>query len=125
MNCELLIGVGVVSFNLITRRYFRIPSGTSEELSHLLMGLLKRNARDRMPFDEFFNHSFLQGPRESPSPVPAELPASPGTIAMPEGNVAGPRSSPEVNSPCSSPDDDFVLVPSDLSDMDNNTQQLK
>ncbi|XP_024941837.1 serine/threonine-protein kinase unc-51 [Cephus cinctus] len=100
----------------------KIPAGTSPELSDLLMGLLRRNARDRMPFDEFFGHPFLQGPRESPSPVPAELPASPGALVVAEGAIGGTRSGPETSSPCSSPEDDFVLVPSDLSsDTDNNT----
>ncbi|KAI4503876.1 hypothetical protein M0802_001279 [Mischocyttarus mexicanus] len=101
----------------------KIPAGTSPALSDLLLGLLRRNARDRMPFDEFFGHPFLQGARESPSPVPAELPASPATFAVPEGPpVVVVRSNPEPSSPCSSPEDDFVLVPSDLSsDTDNNT----
>ncbi|XP_043254447.1 serine/threonine-protein kinase unc-51 isoform X2 [Colletes gigas] len=106
----------------------KIPPGTSPELSDLLMGLLRRNARDRMPFDEFFGHPFLQGSRESPSPVPAELPASPGTLVIQEGATAVTRSEPETTSLCSSPEDDFVLVPSDLSsDTDNNpnTQQVK
>lgn len=117
-NCILLC------FNFF---YFRIPPGTSPELSDLLMGLLRRNARDRMPFDEFFGHPFLQGSRENPSPVPAELPASPGTLTIQEGTTVI-RSEPEITSPCSSPEDDFVLVPSDLSsDTDNNpnTQQVK
>ncbi|XP_043472706.1 serine/threonine-protein kinase unc-51 isoform X1 [Leptopilina heterotoma] len=97
----------------------KIPAGTSPELSNLLLGLLRRNARDRMSFDEFFNHSFLQGPRENQSPVPVELPASPGILPVPERVVL--RSGPETHSPCSSPEDDFVLVPSDLSsDADNN-----
>ncbi|XP_029050091.1 serine/threonine-protein kinase unc-51 isoform X3 [Osmia bicornis bicornis] len=106
----------------------KIPAGTSPELSDLLMGLLRRNARDRMPFDEFFGHPFLQGTRESPSPVPAELPASPGTLVIQERAAVVARSEPETTSPCSSPEDDFVLVPSDLSsDTDNNpnTQQVK
>lgn len=49
-----------------------IPSGTSRELRHLLMHLLKRNAKDRMEFDDFFKHPFLN-PRphtKSSSPVP-------------------------------------------------------
>ncbi|OAD58297.1 Serine/threonine-protein kinase ULK2 [Eufriesea mexicana] len=86
----------------------KIPPGTSPELSDLLMGLLRRNARDRMPFDEFFGHPFLQ--------------------AVPEGGPAVTISEPETTSPCSSPEDDFVLVPSDLSsDTDNNpnSQQVK
>lgn len=103
----------------------KIPTGTSPELSNLLMGLLRRNARDRMPFDEFFRHPFLQGPRDSPTLVPVELPATPENIREPRLNTA---SVPDTQSPCSSPEDDFVLVPSDLSsDTDNNTncQQAK
>ncbi|EAA05209.4 AGAP011295-PA, partial [Anopheles gambiae str. PEST] len=38
----------------------KIPSGTSKELTDLLMGLLRRNAKERMNFDTFFNHPFLQ-----------------------------------------------------------------
>ncbi|XP_046680294.1 serine/threonine-protein kinase ULK2 isoform X2 [Homalodisca vitripennis] len=49
----------------------KIPSGTSPELTSLLMGLLRRNASERMPFDAFFTHPFLQPPAppsEPPSP---------------------------------------------------------
>uniref|UniRef100_A0A1B6MS75 Protein kinase domain-containing protein n=1 Tax=Graphocephala atropunctata TaxID=36148 RepID=A0A1B6MS75_9HEMI len=49
----------------------KIPSGTSPELISLLMGLLRRNASERMPFDAFFTHPFLQPPAppsEPPSP---------------------------------------------------------
>ncbi|XP_068205911.1 serine/threonine-protein kinase unc-51 isoform X3 [Palaemon carinicauda] len=38
----------------------RIPPGTSSELVDLLMGLLKRNAKDRMEFETFFNHPFIR-----------------------------------------------------------------
>ena len=106
----------------------RIPPGTSPELSNLLMGLLRRNARDRMPFDEFFSHPFLQGPRDAESPVPVDRPVSPAILSIPESAPCNSRSGPENNSPCSSPEDDFVLVPSDLSsDTDNNPnpQQVK
>lgn len=105
---------------------FSIPPGTSPELTNLLMGLLRREATDRMDFDQFFGHPFLTGVRESPSPspVPTELPASPGTMAIPieEGTPIVNRSEPETTeTPCSSPEDDFVLVPSDISsDTDNN-----
>ena len=79
-----------------------------------------------MSFDDFFNHPFLQGPRENQSPVPVELPTSPGILPVPERTVGVSRSDPETNSPCSSPEDDFVLVPSDLSsETDNNLQPVK
>ncbi|XP_074039797.1 serine/threonine-protein kinase unc-51 isoform X6 [Leptinotarsa decemlineata] len=51
----------------------KIPVKTSPELCDLLVGLLKRNARERMNFETFFNHKFLKKaspPRRSPSPLP-------------------------------------------------------
>ncbi|KAF7240814.1 Serine/threonine-protein kinase ULK1 [Varanus komodoensis] len=36
-----------------------IPRETSAHLRQLLLGLLKRNHKDRMDFDEFFHHPFL------------------------------------------------------------------
>ncbi|XP_049873211.1 serine/threonine-protein kinase ULK1 isoform X2 [Pectinophora gossypiella] len=41
----------------------KMPGGTSPELCSLLIGLLRRNPRERMPFEVFFNHPFLQRPR--------------------------------------------------------------
>ncbi|XP_054155017.1 serine/threonine-protein kinase ULK2-like [Oppia nitens] len=38
----------------------KIPSGTSPELRDFLTRLLRRNAKDRMEFDEFFNHAFFR-----------------------------------------------------------------
>ena len=103
--------------------FFRIPAGTSPELSNLLMGLLRRNARDRMLFDEFFSHPFLQGPRQSSnSPVPADLSISPRSTVPLEGVLCKPKCGQYQGSPCSSPDDDYVLVSSNISsDLDNNT----
>ncbi|KAG5671109.1 hypothetical protein PVAND_001323 [Polypedilum vanderplanki] len=54
----------------------KIPPGTSQELQNLLFGLLRRNAKERMPFDVFFNHQFLQ--RNPPTPqqsASADLPS--------------------------------------------------
>ncbi|XP_069694991.1 serine/threonine-protein kinase unc-51 isoform X1 [Periplaneta americana] len=79
----------------------KIPSGTSPELADLLVGLLRRNARDRMPFDSFFTHPFLQrcpethAPRSPPScplpvhcNVPGELPPSPGALFTPASGAS-------------------------------------
>ncbi|KAM3965381.1 serine/threonine-protein kinase unc-51-like protein Atg1 isoform 2-T2 [Aphomia sociella] len=41
----------------------KMPGGTSIELCNLLIGLLRRNPRERMAFEVFFNHPFLQRPR--------------------------------------------------------------
>ncbi|XP_030027243.1 serine/threonine-protein kinase unc-51 [Manduca sexta] len=43
----------------------KMPAGTSSELCSLLIGLLRRNPRERMPFEMFFNHPFLQRPRNT------------------------------------------------------------
>lgn len=43
----------------------KMPPGTSAELCSLLIGLLRRSPRERMPFEVFFNHPFLQRPRTS------------------------------------------------------------
>lgn len=52
--------------------FFRIPVGTSPELSDLLRSLLRRNACDRISFDTFFSHSFLQRP-EPQTDLPGKL----------------------------------------------------
>lgn len=106
-----------------------IPFGTSQDLIELLMGLLKRNARERMNFETFFNHKFLKRP-QSQSPIQGELPlpiyGSPPTTtkvplrpATPVKVVTPPGSQPE--SPrstrialSSSPEDDYVIVPQNI-----------
>ncbi|CAF91994.1 unnamed protein product, partial [Tetraodon nigroviridis] len=37
-----------------------VPKETSRDLKHLLMGLLQRNHRERISFEEFFHHPFLE-----------------------------------------------------------------
>ncbi|CAL9683685.1 unnamed protein product [Knipowitschia caucasica] len=37
-----------------------IPRETSSHLRHLLLGLLQRNYKDRMDYEEFFSHPFLE-----------------------------------------------------------------
>uniref|UniRef100_A0A4W6FL54 non-specific serine/threonine protein kinase n=1 Tax=Lates calcarifer TaxID=8187 RepID=A0A4W6FL54_LATCA len=37
-----------------------IPKETSSNLRHLLLGLLQRNHKERISFDEFFHHPFLE-----------------------------------------------------------------
>lgn len=48
-----------------------IPAGTSKNLKDLLIGLLRRNPKDRLDFSEFFTHPFLTGrvPRSTSTPV--------------------------------------------------------
>uniref|UniRef100_A0A1B6G7F9 Protein kinase domain-containing protein n=1 Tax=Cuerna arida TaxID=1464854 RepID=A0A1B6G7F9_9HEMI len=75
----------------------KIPSGTSPELTSLLMGLLRRNASERMPFDAFFTHPFLQ------PPAPPSEPPSP-----PETDQEAMGTSPAEDS------DGFEIVPRNL-----------
>lgn len=53
----------------------RIPLGTSPELSNLLMGLLKRSAADRISFEDYFNHPFMNKVQAQPAEATIEQPA--------------------------------------------------
>lgn len=56
----------------------RIPPGTSSDLSNLLFGLLKRNPKDRISFETFFDHPFLKM-KPQPATMPSPLTNSPRT----------------------------------------------
>lgn len=75
----------------------RIPNGTSPELANLLFGLLKRDARDRIDFDTFFNHPFIRPVVPAAPPPPPTPPVSTGSKRSP------PPSSQPVNVPSSAP----------------------
>lgn len=49
----------------------KIPPDTSNELTHLLINLLKREPKDRISFDDFYEHPFLKPPKTQPMPVPS------------------------------------------------------
>ncbi|RDD46544.1 Serine/threonine-protein kinase ULK2 [Trichoplax sp. H2] len=52
-----------------------IPNYASKEISDLILKLLKKNPRERMSYDEFFQHRFLQKKQRKPSvPVPVPIP---------------------------------------------------
>ncbi|CAH0715466.1 unnamed protein product, partial [Brenthis ino] len=100
----------------------KMPAGTSPELCNLLIGLLRRNARERMPFEVFFNHPFLQRPRttsitktSSNSAIPttslARAPISmPQPVPMPQPTKKlQPTSSAESSDTWAVPED-FVMV---------------
>ncbi|KAJ3590579.1 hypothetical protein NHX12_008529 [Muraenolepis orangiensis] len=79
-----------------------IPRETSPHLSDLLLGLLQRNQKDRMDFDMFFGHPFLQPlstiKKSCPVPVPS---------ASHVGSDGSCGSSPNIryNSPPTLPED--------------------
>uniref|UniRef100_A0A9J7Z585 non-specific serine/threonine protein kinase n=1 Tax=Cyprinus carpio carpio TaxID=630221 RepID=A0A9J7Z585_CYPCA len=89
-----------------------IPRETSSHLRHLLLGLLQRNHKDRMDFDEFFRHPFLEQSLAEIQQVRAKALASPtqdspGYLLKDSGGGGGGSSS--KNSSCDT--DDFVMVP--------------
>ncbi|XP_045772991.1 serine/threonine-protein kinase unc-51 isoform X4 [Maniola jurtina] len=104
----------------------KMPAGTSPELCNLLIGLLRRNARERMPFEVFFNHPFLQRPRttsinktSSNSAVPTSAPRAPLSVPQSQPQpVAQPAKKPQPSSSTDSSDlwpgaEDFVVVEAD------------
>ncbi|XP_025089781.1 serine/threonine-protein kinase ULK2-like isoform X2 [Pomacea canaliculata] len=73
----------------------KIPEGTSPELRDLLLRLLKRNAKDRIEFEDFFVHPFLQKAKPLvPKTVSKKRTSSPVTV---------PRRTPSVSSEGSTP----------------------
>uniref|UniRef100_A0A673GNR0 non-specific serine/threonine protein kinase n=1 Tax=Sinocyclocheilus rhinocerous TaxID=307959 RepID=A0A673GNR0_9TELE len=101
-----------------------IPRETSSHLRHLLLGLLQRNHGERMDFDEFFHHPFLEAStsmkKSSPVPMPT-YPSSASGSSSSGSSTSPPRPLPQTNptpSPgsllkdsSSSESDDFVMVP--------------
>ncbi|XP_068172903.1 serine/threonine-protein kinase ULK2 isoform X2 [Antennarius striatus] len=78
-----------------------IPRETSPQLSSLLLGLLQRNQKDRMEFDAFFSHPFLEPSSTIKKSCPVPVPSS--TSAATDSSCG---SSPCIryNSPPSLPD---------------------
>ncbi|XP_026178476.1 serine/threonine-protein kinase ULK1a isoform X2 [Mastacembelus armatus] len=50
-----------------------IPKETSSNLRHLLLGLLQKNQKERINFDEFFHHPFLETSSSTKKCSPAPL----------------------------------------------------
>ncbi|XP_067269524.1 serine/threonine-protein kinase ULK1a isoform X2 [Pseudorasbora parva] len=116
-----------------------IPRETSSHLRHLLLGLLQRNHRERMNFDEFFHHPFMEAStsmkKSSPVPMPAYPSSGSGSsssssstsrLTPTQSDTEAPRPLPQMNptpSPgpgsllkdCSSESDDFVMVPAQFT----------
>lgn len=108
----------------------KIPSGTSPELTDFLTRLLRRNAKDRMEFEEFFNHPFLRSVPSKAVPVrqpshrsanssPLQSPVSFGSPIVVTNSPGSPKVSDDsTETPSSSESeqmDDFVLVTADAN----------
>ncbi|XP_036776575.2 serine/threonine-protein kinase ULK2 isoform X2 [Manis pentadactyla] len=78
-----------------------IPRETSPYLTNLLLGLLQRNQKDRMDFEAFFSHPFLeQAPvkKSCPVPVPVYIGSVSGSScgSSPPCHFASPPSLPDM-----------------------------
>ncbi|XP_030077954.1 serine/threonine-protein kinase ULK2 isoform X2 [Microcaecilia unicolor] len=79
-----------------------IPRETSPYLSDLLLGLLQRNQKDRLDFDTFFNHPFLDQvstvKKSNPVPVPTYAGSASGSScgSSPSCRFASPPSLPDM-----------------------------
>ncbi|KAM9743697.1 serine/threonine-protein kinase ULK1a isoform 2-T2 [Menidia menidia] len=89
-----------------------IPKETSANLRHLLLGLLQRNHKDRISFDEFFHHPFLEAslPTKKSSPVPMCSYPSSGS-----GSSSSSSSTSQLASPQHSDGEMHQLQPKVLS----------
>ncbi|XP_027890539.1 serine/threonine-protein kinase ULK1a isoform X1 [Xiphophorus couchianus] len=74
-----------------------IPKETSAYLRHLLLGLLKRNHKERMSFEEFFHHPFLE------SSLPAKTSGSPSSVISYTNTGSGSSSCSSSTSQLASP----------------------
>ncbi|XP_022607066.1 serine/threonine-protein kinase ULK2 isoform X1 [Seriola dumerili] len=57
-----------------------IPRETSPQLSDLLLGLLQRNQKDRMDFDAFFSHPFMEPSSTIKKSCPVPVPSASNTV---------------------------------------------
>ncbi|KAF7244308.1 Serine/threonine-protein kinase ULK2 [Varanus komodoensis] len=79
-----------------------VPRETSPYLADLLLGLLQRNQKDRMDFETFFNHPFLDQvstvKKSCPVPVPTYTGSASGSScgSSPSCRFASPPSLPDM-----------------------------
>ncbi|XP_045074575.1 serine/threonine-protein kinase ULK2-like isoform X2 [Coregonus clupeaformis] len=78
-----------------------IPRETSPPLGNLLLGLLQRNQKDRMDFDAFFSHPFLDPASAVKKSCPVPVPKCPSALT---DITCGSSPSVRYNSPPSLPD---------------------
>uniref|UniRef100_A0A667WUD4 non-specific serine/threonine protein kinase n=1 Tax=Myripristis murdjan TaxID=586833 RepID=A0A667WUD4_9TELE len=78
-----------------------IPRETSPHLSDLLLGLLQRNQKDRMDFDTFFSHPFLEPSSAIKKSCPVPVPSTSNVVT---DSSCGSSPCIRYNSPPSLPD---------------------
>ncbi|XP_060893628.1 serine/threonine-protein kinase ULK1a [Labrus mixtus] len=74
-----------------------IPKETSRKLRHLLLGLLQRNHKERISFDEFFHHPFLEtsSTTKKCSPAPMLSYPSSGSVSSSSNSSTSHLASPQ------------------------------
>ncbi|KAM7416305.1 hypothetical protein PAMA_018394 [Pampus argenteus] len=74
-----------------------IPKETSGNLRHLLLRLLQRNHKERISFDEFFHHPFLETSsfikKSSPAPLLSYPSSGSGSSSSSSSHLASPQHS--------------------------------
>ncbi|XP_063002541.1 serine/threonine-protein kinase ULK2 [Elgaria multicarinata webbii] len=78
-----------------------VPRETSAYLADLLLGLLQRNQKDRMDFEAFFNHPFLDQLSTVKKSCPVPVPTYAGSVS---GSSCGSSPSCRFTCPSSLPD---------------------
>ncbi|XP_049911501.1 serine/threonine-protein kinase ULK2 [Epinephelus moara] len=78
-----------------------IPRETSQQLGNLLLGLLQRNQKDRMDFDTFFSHPFLEPSSTIKKSCPVPVPSASSAVT---DSSCGSSPCIRYNSPPSLPD---------------------
>ncbi|XP_066187584.1 serine/threonine-protein kinase ULK1 isoform X7 [Sylvia atricapilla] len=73
-----------------------IPRETSSHLRQLLLGLLQRNHKDRMDFDEFFHHPFLDASASMKKSASVPMPSYPSSGS---GSSSSSSSTSHLTSP--------------------------
>ncbi|XP_051962615.1 serine/threonine-protein kinase ULK2 isoform X3 [Xyrauchen texanus] len=86
-----------------------IPRETSPQLEDLLLGMLQRNQKDRMDFDTFFSHPFLEPISTIKKSCPVPVPKCPGLVT---DSTCGSSPSCRYVSPPSLPD--MQTLPEDV-----------
>uniref|UniRef100_A0A674PHE8 non-specific serine/threonine protein kinase n=1 Tax=Takifugu rubripes TaxID=31033 RepID=A0A674PHE8_TAKRU len=76
-----------------------IPRETSHHLRHLLLDLLQRNHTERLDFDQFFSHPFLEPSSSLRRAEPANAVSPPGLPGSPSASSCSSSSTSHLASP--------------------------
>ncbi|KAM9392668.1 serine/threonine-protein kinase ULK1a isoform 2-T3 [Pholidichthys leucotaenia] len=98
-----------------------IPKDTSSDIKDLLLGLLKRNHKERMSFEEFFHHPFL---RASPPTKKSSSPPEGSSPRSGSGNSSSSSSTSQQTTPQHSKGEMHQLEPKEPSPPVQDTPTL-